>query len=557
MGEKMPGGACDYVQIDRPCLRALGRYKCSAGILPWVPAKLVSCKILHTVRLGLEHPQLICSRLSKYHSGQFDLRVGALLRCWHLCLERGAARTVFAAPTASGLTLRLAEHGATTIMVVPGSSVPSKSTRVRQNLLPNGGRHSPTARQVEQRLDQEFAHIYGPERHPRHLLQRLAKVQKNIQLLSEQFQLIFTAKSQLADTLRQQLRSYELLATLQEAAGGEAPAQDVRCEQIYQEGEELLRRWMNTDQRAMQFPEFAADEQGAEGKAATAAAPGPAGTPDAAVDGIWARTQDHVSRRNLSSTPGEVNSAVAGAAEAFPAGLPATVLGRPEPAPEAAAPGSRDSGNSAGEKALSEQQTSGASEETRTEDCVCGFLPLSAPVFEQVPALTRRRARLQDVNALFHCLFHMRYEKGREGASTTVKELNKMNFTVVGQTGEAKLSTLRYLRLIEVNGRTGEIRLLAPPRKTRAAAGGRRGALRGSRHAGTAVRASSPSSSVISRRPPPSRLGAVSRARSGSWQEASGGLAAKRGGALASAGSRAPTARRPDGTQSRTSLLRR
>ncbi|CBZ52936.1 conserved hypothetical protein [Neospora caninum Liverpool] len=334
---------------------------------------------------------------------------------------------------------------------------------------------------VEQRLDQEFALIYGPERHPRHLLQRLAKVQKDIQTLSDQFQarailkgteLLFTAKSQLADTLRQQLRAYELLGALQEAAGGAAPEQDIRCEQIYQEGEELLRRWMKTDQRAMQFPELVSDEKGLDRSDVGATPQGSAAPPDTSADGVPARNIDQVSGISSVAAQETAGPGASSAAETS-AAAPSAGGARSRVFPDFGPP--RDSAIPDGERGSAEQhkqQNRGPSEEPEDEACVCGYSPIPASVFERVPALTRRRARLGDVNALFHCLHHMRYEKGKEGTSTTIKELNQMNFRVVGQTGEAKLSTLRYLRLVDVNARTGSVRLLVP-QKTRAPPDGR------------------------------------------------------------------------------------
>ncbi|KYK70350.1 hypothetical protein TGPRC2_259520 [Toxoplasma gondii TgCatPRC2] len=329
---------------------------------------------------------------------------------------------------------------------------------------------------VEQRLDQEFARIYGPERHPRQLLHRLAKVQNDIQTLSEQFQQLFTAKSQLADTLRHQLRSYELLGALQEVAGGEAPAQDIRCEQIYEEGEELLRRWMKTDQRSMQFPEWASDEKGLDRNDGMSTSQGNAAPFDGRSDFIPGKNADLAAGAAHSDLPEAAGTAASSGPEMSHPAF-ATVGGRSRVFCDVAP--ARDPGVPDAERGNAEHQTRGASEEPENEACVCGYSPITVSVFEGVPALTRRRSRLGDVNELLHCLYHMRYEKGKEGASTTIRELNHMNLKVVGQTGEAKLSTLRYLRLVDVNPRTGTVRLLVPQRKTRVAAEGGRGSLTG------------------------------------------------------------------------------
>lgn len=87
------------------------------------------------------------------------------------------------------------------------------------------------------------------------------------------------------------------------------------------------------------------------------------------------------------------------------------------------------------------------------------FNPIDEKTFQAVPALTRRRAKLEDVNRVYKTLYEMAI---KEGYCKPIEksELQQMNLQVFGQTGEAKLATLRYLKIIEILNKTGSVRLL-------------------------------------------------------------------------------------------------
>eukprot|EP00922_Rhytidocystis_sp_ex-Travisia-forbesii_P039155 GHVS01058277.1.p1 GENE.GHVS01058277.1~~GHVS01058277.1.p1 ORF type:complete len:167 (-),score=26.00 GHVS01058277.1:219-719(-) len=87
-----------------------------------------------------------------------------------------------------------------------------------------------------------------------------------------------------------------------------------------------------------------------------------------------------------------------------------------------------------------------------------GFTPICETEFAAVPLLVKRRAQLSDVNKVYSFLWTRAIKHG--GPHNISKmEFAKQNLSVVGQTGEAKLATLRQLKLLEMN-RDGSVRLL-------------------------------------------------------------------------------------------------
>eukprot|EP00920_Eleutheroschizon_duboscqi_P004204 GHVT01009685.1.p1 GENE.GHVT01009685.1~~GHVT01009685.1.p1 ORF type:complete len:194 (-),score=19.43 GHVT01009685.1:747-1328(-) len=105
------------------------------------------------------------------------------------------------------------------------------------------------------------------------------------------------------------------------------------------------------------------------------------------------------------------------------------------------------------------------------------FIPLTVKEFNSVPELVRRRAKYEDVNNLFSSLWELALSSGTPGPFTR-KQLAEMQLTVVGQTGDAKLQTLRYLKAVEIIGDTS-VRLLRAPRFPKAnRSGGAAGARR-------------------------------------------------------------------------------
>lgn len=87
------------------------------------------------------------------------------------------------------------------------------------------------------------------------------------------------------------------------------------------------------------------------------------------------------------------------------------------------------------------------------------FTPIDEKTFLDVPVLTRRRAKLQDVNKVYETLYELAI---KAGCCKTIEksELQQMNLQVYGQTGEAKLATLRYLKIIEITNKNKSVRLL-------------------------------------------------------------------------------------------------
>lgn len=87
------------------------------------------------------------------------------------------------------------------------------------------------------------------------------------------------------------------------------------------------------------------------------------------------------------------------------------------------------------------------------------FIPIDEKTFNDVPALTRRRAKLEDVNKVYKTLYEMAIKAG-SCKPVEKLELQNMNLQVFGQTGEAKLATLRYLKIIEIINKNGSVKLL-------------------------------------------------------------------------------------------------
>lgn len=87
------------------------------------------------------------------------------------------------------------------------------------------------------------------------------------------------------------------------------------------------------------------------------------------------------------------------------------------------------------------------------------FTPIDEKTFLDVPVLTRRRAKLKDVNKVYKTLYELAVKAG-SCKIIEKSELQQMNLQVYGQTGEAKLATLRYLKIIEITNKNKSVRLL-------------------------------------------------------------------------------------------------
>ncbi|CAD2086095.1 conserved protein, unknown function [Plasmodium vinckei lentum] len=87
------------------------------------------------------------------------------------------------------------------------------------------------------------------------------------------------------------------------------------------------------------------------------------------------------------------------------------------------------------------------------------FTPIDDNTFQTVPSLIRRRAKLDDINLIYKALYDIAMKKG-SCLPVERSELTQMNLQVFGQTGEAKIATLRYLKIVEVINKTGSVKLL-------------------------------------------------------------------------------------------------
>jgi len=75
------------------------------------------------------------------------------------------------------------------------------------------------------------------------------------------------------------------------------------------------------------------------------------------------------------------------------------------------------------------------------------FYPVSEEEFSRVSDLIKLRCKLIDVNQVYETLFH-HFKKGSKPLS--VPAMVKMGIKITGQTGEARLATLRALDLISI-----------------------------------------------------------------------------------------------------------
>ncbi|XP_072163442.1 SKA complex subunit 2-like isoform X2 [Diadema setosum] len=90
----------------------------------------------------------------------------------------------------------------------------------------------------------------------------------------------------------------------------------------------------------------------------------------------------------------------------------------------------------------------------QTDDIV----PVTEEEFASVSDLIRGRAKLDDINRVYRRLYdHFRTE-GNKG-SLSVPDMSKMGMRITGATGEAKLKTLRALKIINIT-RTGAVKLM-------------------------------------------------------------------------------------------------
>lgn len=87
------------------------------------------------------------------------------------------------------------------------------------------------------------------------------------------------------------------------------------------------------------------------------------------------------------------------------------------------------------------------------------FTPISQKQFDEIPALVRRRAKLEQVNELYRFLFDIAVER-KKRLPIKFKDISQAGIQIYGQTGTSKLAALRYIKLAEINNRDETITLL-------------------------------------------------------------------------------------------------
>uniref|UniRef100_A0A8W8JZ86 Protein FAM33A n=1 Tax=Magallana gigas TaxID=29159 RepID=A0A8W8JZ86_MAGGI len=86
------------------------------------------------------------------------------------------------------------------------------------------------------------------------------------------------------------------------------------------------------------------------------------------------------------------------------------------------------------------------------------FIELSAEEFESVPATTRGRVKLADVNMAYRVLWR-HFKEEDNSNSLGPSEMYKMGLKVSGATGEAKLKVLKSLKLCTISNKM-EVKLV-------------------------------------------------------------------------------------------------
>lgn len=87
------------------------------------------------------------------------------------------------------------------------------------------------------------------------------------------------------------------------------------------------------------------------------------------------------------------------------------------------------------------------------------FKPISQKQFDEIPALVKRRAKMEHINELYLYLFNQAMERKR-CLPIKFKDISQSGIKVYGQTGSSKLASLRHLKLVEINNREETVTLL-------------------------------------------------------------------------------------------------
>eukprot|EP00743_Colponemidia_sp_Colp-15_P009246 GILK01010099.1.p1 GENE.GILK01010099.1~~GILK01010099.1.p1 ORF type:complete len:270 (-),score=38.28 GILK01010099.1:97-864(-) len=78
------------------------------------------------------------------------------------------------------------------------------------------------------------------------------------------------------------------------------------------------------------------------------------------------------------------------------------------------------------------------------------WAPISDQEFEQVPLLIKGRVKLVEINRLYESIWK-HFKANKISKPLTIIDLTNMGNKVTGQTGEAKLNSLRHLKRITIN----------------------------------------------------------------------------------------------------------
>eukprot|EP00922_Rhytidocystis_sp_ex-Travisia-forbesii_P057925 GHVS01085697.1.p1 GENE.GHVS01085697.1~~GHVS01085697.1.p1 ORF type:complete len:292 (-),score=51.25 GHVS01085697.1:347-1222(-) len=262
---------------------------------------------------------------------------------------------------------------------------------------------------VEGKLSAELGEVYGQELEPRKLLQDLLRLDVCVQNTKATLDDILCAKMLLTEQLQKQFGCYNAISEVLRRAGLEESEESLAAARRV---EEVLRRW----------------------RTATA------GTGNQENSGVGS-LQFHSQLVHIQSS-----------------GLSTNISNDPSDSQQF----TRDD-----KFAVVGSMTTQRADDNNTAAAavrIDGFTPICEAEFSAVPLLVRRRALLPAVNKVYSFLW-VRAIKHGGPHNISKMEFAKHNLSVVGQTGEAKLATLRHLKLLEIN-RDGTVRLVKDCRLT-------------------------------------------------------------------------------------------
>ncbi|KAL0248172.1 hypothetical protein GEMRC1_003408 [Eukaryota sp. GEM-RC1] len=99
--------------------------------------------------------------------------------------------------------------------------------------------------------------------------------------------------------------------------------------------------------------------------------------------------------------------------------------------------------------AFSEKNTS-HSEEPSPSRSSGDFIPITDDEFNGVSSIVRGRSKLSDLNELYRSLYDL-FDGGRKKSTLSHEKACKLGLKVTGQTGEARLNTLRQLKIVHLS----------------------------------------------------------------------------------------------------------